>query len=694
MLSRKPSAGAIRIAPVLMILAGAVALTSAPNSPFSAKDRAYYADQNLMAFVRPGLIIKIVSAEIAQDGTIKARVKLTDPRGLPLDREGVTTPGAVSVSLIAATIPRNQKLYTSYTVRTQTSPITRQSAVQASADTGGRWEKVADGEYLYTFGAKAPSSADRSATHTIGAYGSRNLTEFELGTNYDDDVFHFIPSGQGTPQTRDVIKTASCNKCHDQLAFHGGSRRSMELCVLCHTPQTTDPDTGNTVDMTVMTHKIHMGAGLPSVRAGGKYQIIGFNQSVADYSKVVFPADVRNCDSCHEQKSGAAQATAMFNASRAACGACHDNVNFATGEGHVNLPQVSDAQCTNCHIPQGEQDFDASILGAHTVPNRSRMLGGLQYEIVKVDDGAAGKRPVVTFKLSDKHGNPLPVTALQRLALVLAGPTTDYTAFQTGYVSEDLTGGARVQGGNGAYTYTFNTAIPADATGTFTIGIEGRREEKILEGTQREQTIRYGGTNKVIHFSVDGSPIRARRRVVSTDKCNACHYNLVLHGENRNQIEQCVLCHNPVETDRARRPASEMPAESVDMRLMIHRIHTGSDLGMDKYIIYGFGGSVNDFAHVEYPAFTPNGAVGDRRNCSMCHINGSERLPLADTHANVNDPRGLLNPVGPQTAACISCHTSVAAASHALANTTALGESCAACHGPNSEFSVSKSHAR
>ena len=103
---------------------------------------------------------------------------------------------------------------------------------------------------------------------------------------------------------RDVIKTASCNKCHDQLAFHGGSRRGMEMCVLCHTPQTVDPDTGNTVDMPVMTHKIHMGKELPSVQAGGKYQIIGHNQIESDYSTVGFPADVRRCEVCHEQNTG------------------------------------------------------------------------------------------------------------------------------------------------------------------------------------------------------------------------------------------------------------------------------------------------------------------------------------------------------------------------------------------------------
>jgi len=664
-----------------VLVTGAATLISATKSPYVEGEKAYYADPNLVNFVRPGLVIRILSAEIATDGTMRARVRFTDPRGLPLDREGITTPGTISASLVAARIPRGQTQYVAYTTRTQTSPITRQSAVQASADSGGRWEKVAEGEYTYTFGTRAPSGHDRTVTHTISVYGNRNLTEFDLGVYLAETTFNFVPDGSRVTVTRDVIRTATCNKCHDRLQLHGTTgRTTVEGCILCHQPQTVDPDTGNTVDMAVMIHKIHRGADLPSVRAGKNYVIIGHNQSVHDYSKVVYPPDPRNCASCHEQGKGAAQEKAWLTApSRKACGSCHDDVNFATGEGHVNLPQISDSQCTTCHVPQGELEFDASILGAHTIERFSRDLPGAVFELLSVADGAAGKRPTVTFTIKDRSGKPVLPSEMSRLALVLAGPTSDYST----YVSEDAT---RAQGGqDGRYFWTFNTAIPADAKGSFAVGIEGYRNFTLLAGTKKERSVRDAGANKVIYFSVDGPRVEPRRTVVSLDKCNACHSSLSLHGDNRNRIEQCVICHNPVTTDTARRPADKRPPETIDFRMMIHRIHTGHELGY-YYSVYGFGNVEHDYSHVGYP--------GRRNNCSGCHVGNSQQLPLKPNLLQVTDPRGPLNPVGPTTAACTSCHTSIAAASHALANTTRLGESCAACHGPQASFSLDRVHAQ
>ncbi|MCL4402683.1 MAG: OmcA/MtrC family decaheme c-type cytochrome, partial [Acidobacteria bacterium] len=452
------------------LVASAVLLGS-PGKPLTVHDKAYYANPALANFVRPGLVINVFGAEIAADGTIKASFRLTDPKGQPLDRQGVTTPGPVSVSFIAAYIPKGATQYTAYTVRPQTSPITGATAVQASTDSGGVFAKTADGEYTYTFKTRAPQGFDTSVTHTIGAYGSRDLREFDMGTNYADAVYNFVPNGSAVTVVRDVVRTASCNKCHDQMAFHGGPRRSMELCVLCHQPQSVDPDTGNSVDMVVMTHKIHMGSALPSVIAGKPYQIIGHGQSVNDYSKIVFPADPRNCAACHEP--GATQADNVYKANRTACGACHDNVDFNTGKNHLDLPQLSDNQCTNCHIIKGELDFDASITGAHLIPKFSSSLKGVVFQILKVD-GAPGKSPTVTFSLKDKSGAPIAASGMARLNLILSGPNTDYAT----YVSEDAR--KATAAGDGTYSYTFAKTVPADGKGSWTISIEGRRDPTLL----------------------------------------------------------------------------------------------------------------------------------------------------------------------------------------------------------------------
>ena len=168
--------------------------------------------------------------------------------------------------------------------------------------------------------------------------------------------------------------------------------------------------------MKVFVHKIHMGSQLPSVVAGKPYQVIGFNQGVSDWSTVVLPSDPRRCQFCHESTTGAKQADAWLkNPNRDACGSCHDNVNFATGLNHVNLPQVDDKQCAQCNIVKGELEFDASIMGAHTVPTQSATAPGINLTIAKVDNGVAGKAPTVTFTIRDDNKNAISMADMTRL---------------------------------------------------------------------------------------------------------------------------------------------------------------------------------------------------------------------------------------------------------------------------------------
>ncbi|MES1258618.1 MAG: OmcA/MtrC family decaheme c-type cytochrome [Acidobacteriota bacterium] len=690
-------------------VAGGAVLKKPINRLYNSHQKAFFLNTQTVEFVRPGLTISVLSAAVAGDGTITATYTVTDPSGLPLDMAGVTTPGTISLSFLAAYIPKGQEQYLSYVTRAATGAVIP-ATNQPAADSGGSTAQTGAGQYSYTFKTKA-SGFDPTLTHTIGVYGSRNLTAFNLGTNYASTTFNFVPNGTPVVTTRDVIRDASCNRCHDQLSFHGGSRRGIALCVMCHTPQNVDPDTGNTLDLKVMAHKIHMGSQLPSVIAGTPYRFVGFQNAISDFSAVVDPADPRRCQVCHDQTTQAAQATAyLTKPTRAACGACHDDVNFANGANHPAGPQPDDSRCSTCHIPQGASDFDASIVGAHVVPTESSLLSGLVATISRVANGTAGSNPVVTFTLKNKNGNGIQPSALGSLSLTMAGPTTDYgytsfgsdTASTPGYVTESATTKASC-GADGTCVYTFSHAVPAGATGTYAIGLEARRTETILSGTPRQQSVQYGAANPVAYFSVDGSSVAARRQVVALANCNQCHVALSLHGTLRNNTEYCVMCHNPSNTDATTRavatnPADKtLPPQGINFNMLVHRIHFGpnatADGAKNPYIVVGFGGSHNDFSTTLFPPFSPTGAAGDTRNCSLCHTNGSEQnLPLGKNP--VVDPQGWLNPNQAVSGACSGCHTSKSEASHMLANTTVLGESCTVCHSSGAAYAVDQVHAQ
>src|SRR5581483_9711471 len=311
----------------------------------------------------------------------------------------------------------------------------------------------------------------------LGIYGSRNLTTWSLGTSYADTTLDFVPNGAKVTATRDIVKTQSCNKCHDQLAFHGGSRRSVQLCVICHQPQTNDTN-GNSADFKVMVHKIHMGSQLPSVQAGGTYAL-----GSTDWSSVTLPSDPRRCQFCHESTTGATQAANWeTNPTRAACGSCHDDVNFASGKNHVNLPQANDTQCAQCHLSKDGGEFNASIEGAHVMPENSVEVPGVNVVLTKVTNSNAGQKPTITFTVKNNKGVAIPMTTIATgsLSFTMVGPTSDYGATNfgsdvttPGYVTESAAKVATCAS-DGTCTYTFTHAVPATAKGTFAIGVEAR----------------------------------------------------------------------------------------------------------------------------------------------------------------------------------------------------------------------------
>jgi OmcA/MtrC family decaheme c-type cytochrome len=622
-------------------------------------------------------VVKIQGASIAKDGTIAVRATIVDSNGNPLDRLGVSTPGTVSMSFICAYIPNGQTQYVSYTTTVLAATLnTNPSQTQAANDSGGTFATNALGDYTYTFKTKAPGTFDVNATHSIGVSAVRSLAAygtFDQWSEASNDVYSWVPSGAPVTATRSVVTTDACNQCHNPMYGHGGSRVKVELCIMCHTPQTVNPDTKLTQDMKVLIHKIHMGSSLPSVKAGTPYRI-WHRGAWSDFSAVAFPQDIRNCTSCHSAKAGQAN-NWMTKPSREACGSCHDDVNFATGANHsdAKIVQVDDKSCNLCHLPAANIDFDTSVPGAHVIPSKSASLPGLVTKVIKVDNATPGNSPTVTFSVADKSGKPVDIGKITQIRVILAGNNVDYGVSPAGMarVSEDP---SKTPFTNGIYAYTMTAKIPATATGSYTVSIEARNSVTLLPGTSKQTTATDSATPVQYYFTIDKSPMKPRRQIVSTAKCEACHGDLTfVHGGSRPSAMECGICHNPTLTDGTSK-------QSVNFAWQIHSIHRGESL-RNPYVL----GSTN-YQEVRFP--------GDLRDCTTCHVDSTYRVENVGAQANVASPGGFTPTTPPISAACQGCHDDKATASHALANTTALGESCTACHSAGEQFSVDRVHQR
>ncbi len=632
-----------------------------------------------------GITANISDVAIGDDLTPVVTFSVTDENGVPLSLEQID-----SLNFLIARIEVDEETALTRYVNYFTNEVEgaeyqfngqiRQpalsSATQPTFEGGeGDFNRLGDGQYTYRFGSPLGLEYDPGATHVVGAVivrGPRTVAA--------NPTFTFVPDGSDVQVTREIVSTESCNACHEQLALHGGSRQEVAICVLCHTSQNIDPESGNSPDFKVMIHKIHRGANLPSVSEGEPYFIVGFRQNVHDYSQVEWPQDTRNCTTCHSGPDGDNYNTAPHTA---ACTSCHDNVNLITGDNHPG-GRREDPSCNLCHEPEVDE-FDASVVGAHTIPINSEQIAGLNLEILAVTDALPGQNPSIAFNITDNSGNPISPAEIDYLAVTLAGPTSDYVNRWTETIapltSATPTSAQAAEGGG--YSYTFSQAIPADATGTYAIGMEAYVMEHLRDV---DDPVRVAAYNPVIYVDLDGSEPEARRQVVDRELCNACHKDLAQHGTIRQNTEYCVLCHNPQGTDEARRPDEAMPPTSINFRVLIHRLHRGAD-AVNPLQVYGFGGQLHDYSHVEFP--------GNLAKCQSCHLPNAYGLPLArgiqaTTIAQAGD---VIETIPPVRSICTSCHDSAPVEGHAQLQTTESGiETCDVCHGSGREFDIVDVH--
>ena len=557
------------------------------------------------------------------------KFQVADQNGLPL--KGLTTSNiSFTVAQLDPGLNGTASQWKSYIFST-VSPATCPAGVTACATasqtqagtesaTKGTLVDNGDGTYQYTFNTDITAVPavpyDAKLTHRVAfqfsglAQGNNGIYTFQPSTGATTGIF-----------SREIVTTATCNNCHTMLKEHGGGRVDTQYCVMCHNPGTADPDSGNSLNMTVMIHKIHSGITLPSIQTSGGpdttptlgigYWIVGNKASLNNFNTVLFPQDTRNCQTCHVQGIATLPDAANYNTvpTIEACGACHDTVNFATGANHAG-GVANDSQCATCHSPTS----GLSAASKHVIPEIAA-AAKFQFLVNKVSFVTSGglMYPVVNFSVTDPTNNNAPYNILTdapfvgidpgtgkpmcasggatKLAFDIAWDSRDYTNWGSGTtagawgqpISLNVLLNAACGSGvtpsgpdaTGAFTLTSPTALPAPPAAhcppagpaacpaISNVGV-------VMEGRTGVVTTGPGAakipvTSAVGYGNASGGTPVVRRTVVDSAKCNVCHSMLSEHGGSRNgNVQVCTVCHNPASTDVGERAALSATTPGAD----------------------------------------------------------------------------------------------------------------------------------
>ena len=576
--------------------------------------------------------------------------------------------------------------------------MTRDSAgipdAQAIHGIGKRWRVYRQRRwqlYLYVLPRRSdrlPCRPGRSAIPKPTGFGIEIRTNrggflpFNIPAN--NAPYDFVPVGGAPTETRLIVNTNTCNACHDTLELHGEARFDVEYCVTCHNPYSIDGDTaaeawGGTVDMKRMVHKIHNG-----IQLANGYFIVGFGNNVHDYSNVVFSQDVRNCQTCHQESDPTVPQASNWRTvpSRDACGSCHDEIDWtAVGPtGHPgNLSFPDDSQCIDCHgenstVNNGELKVDF----VHRILTLEES-GNFQYNITSVTNTGRTQTPIIQFSVTNPNdGSTYDLDTdtafttcamgLSRLAIGIAWDTDDYQNTGSGNSPSlpvsinplNACGGSSTPIGGNVFQVISPVAVPLTAFGTLAVTMEGHPAVDVDSNGTFE---RIAVTNAISYAAISNSGAEAqpRRNVVNISKCQDCHKQLTIHGNNRtDNPEVCVTCHNPNVTDVNRRGGQceidlGLDDAPIDFKRMIHAIHASGTINVPVGIC-GFNNSTHIFDFI-YP--------GKLNNCEGCH-NPGDYYPvdpsqvLGTTVDTGPDPVVTTDDVvvSPNTSVCSACHPS------------------------------------
>jgi len=686
--------------------------------------------------------VRIAAVQVSDNGrtaTMTVNFELSDD-GAPLAGVAANDIRFSVAKLITASSPSSWQSYINTTETKEagdpgTTPDgterTQATAERASTD-GGFFTDNGDGTYSYKLSINfrgvtdpvtgLPIAYEPSLTHRVA---------MQVSDNVSNATYDFVPGNPNAiPATRSIVANASCSECHERLGLHGGDRVSVDYCVTCHNPGTEDANSGNTVDFTVMVHKIHTAA---------DYIIWGFNNTKHDYSDVLYPQDVENCLKCHNGNDPATPDGDNWKnvPSEAACASCHpapDNVLSLTPAEIEAAHVTPNSTPNNPDLPPGVPNM-VYVLNSATVDGNNQAV--IRFQILRdgvplnllnldVDLAAPGRWPgfILAYALpqdditTPAEYNNLGESAAQPLSVSLEDflPPND--------------AGTLVANGDGTFTATtggteFPTgAFPAGAT-LRAVGLQGYFQVDVNGETYSLHT-----PSAVIAVSGDDS----RREVVDSNKCASCHEWFEGHGGNRvYNMNICVFCHVPnlSSSGRTVNPATASeevkaaygdnpllyPEATNNFKDMIHGIHGGEVRTTDyEFVRNRNNGIPYNWSEVVFPQSVSN--------CLACHKPGTFAPPLVDgTLLTTNRTTGEIDGndadtaaveaardtvpndtdfvITPTAAACFACHDGEEVKAHMEGNGAAINlnrsnvvavETCSVCHGSGKSADVVVAH--
>ena len=526
-------------------------------------------------------------------------------------------------------------------------------------------------------------------------------------------VTPFIDTPAGYP-SKEVVTTAACNACHNPLAIHGGGRREIKFCQVCHNPKINTPAGPGGLDLVNLVHKIHISDNVIEWTAP-----VSGEEEIFDFSEVTFPQDPRNCTTCHQ--GGVDSDNWKTTPTIEACGACHGVDIFLPGGSHPGGSQTNSSGCALCHQADtgfaGIPSIPNSMATEESTPNNPQLPTGvadIQYFI----DGATVDNDnvaTVTFRITADNvalklipWPPAGFNAGTSPSFLLAwalpqdgiSAPRDYNNLNSPQNPSGSTGNGAGQPpsvslsdliADNLVTTADNVTFQAVLSDTpYPAGARMRAVALQGEMEQNTGTDDVGRTAPSKVFAIDSSNSNpARRQVVDSNGCLECHERLELHGGNRvNNVQVCVFCHNPNLSSSGRTSTSNVnvppslgtdplawPEATNDIKELIHGIHAATDRPYE-FIRNRGGGRYYNWSEVTFP--------GNLADCQKCHLEGTynvapddslwttERITTGNAAETLDDIIGARSTVpnmtdlvnSPTASACFYCHDDGTSESH------------------------------